>query len=230
MPTSPPTLTPLPAVPDRADRATFSARATTFFDQLKNVTVAQWQAAMANVYDNASEAATSAGTATTQANAAVDARNAAQAALAAAQVVSGATLWVSGSYATGAVAWSPSNGQNYRRKSPGGSSPTDPANDPTNWYSLGALLGLTATVVSSNTAALAGRHYIATANCTLTLPTNPNTNDVVAVTAIGAAVTGVVVARGGQNINALAEDLNIDKPWLTAQLIYTGSANGWAIY
>lgn len=227
--TTPPTITDLPAVPDRADRATFSARATALFDMLKNTSVAEWRAAAANVYANAVDAFTSASTATEQAALAISAKNDAQTAQAAAQAVSGATQWVSGtSYALGAVVWSPSNGQNYRRKVAGAGT-TDPSLDPTNWYSMNSMQGLTSAVISTNTSALAGRHYVATANCTVTLPASPTVNDVVAVTALGAGVTALVVARNGQPINALAEDLTIDKAWTTAQLIYTGAANGWVI-
>lgn len=67
MPTTPPTITALPAAPDRADRATFSTRATAIFDALKNLFVGEANALASNVFGNATEAATSATTATTKA-------------------------------------------------------------------------------------------------------------------------------------------------------------------
>lgn len=77
--TLPPSITALPAVPDRTDRTTFSARATAIFDALKNVFVGQIAAVASNVYDNAVDAhsnavasAGSADTATTQAGIATD--------------------------------------------------------------------------------------------------------------------------------------------------------------
>lgn len=55
-----------------------------------------------------------------------------------AAAVANATQWASGSYATGAAVWSPiasaaGTPAVYIRKAPGGASPTDPANDSTNW-------------------------------------------------------------------------------------------------
>lgn len=50
----------------------------------------------------------------------------------------GAAKWVSGtSYAEGDCAWSPINFLSYRRKIAGGGT-TDPANDTTNWASIGS--------------------------------------------------------------------------------------------
>lgn len=68
MPTAVPTLTAAPASPDRADRATFSARAIALDNWQKNQNVPEMTAALANVYANALEAFNSAATATTKAN------------------------------------------------------------------------------------------------------------------------------------------------------------------
>lgn len=68
MPTSPTPIDALPAAPDRADRATFSARATAMFDALKNAFVSQCNAIATNVFNNATEAATSATNAATSAS------------------------------------------------------------------------------------------------------------------------------------------------------------------
>lgn len=56
MPTTPPSITAAPAVPDRADRATFSVRATAAFDYIKNTFIAQIAAVATNCYNNAVEA------------------------------------------------------------------------------------------------------------------------------------------------------------------------------
>ena len=66
MPTSPPTLTAAPLSPDRADRATFSARAVALDDYTKNVQILELQASLNNVYANSVEAATAAATAIAQ--------------------------------------------------------------------------------------------------------------------------------------------------------------------
>ena len=54
--TPPPLITPSPAAPDRADRNTFSARATAWSDWLKNNAVSEIAAVAANVYNNAVDA------------------------------------------------------------------------------------------------------------------------------------------------------------------------------
>ena len=58
--TAPPSITPSPAAPDRADRTTFSARATAWSDWLKNSAVGQIAAVATNVYNNAVDAYNSA--------------------------------------------------------------------------------------------------------------------------------------------------------------------------
>ena len=60
MPTSPTTIAALPATPDRADRATFSARATALFDAIKATWQPQLQGVADVTYSNAVEAAASA--------------------------------------------------------------------------------------------------------------------------------------------------------------------------
>lgn len=66
--TVPPSITPSPVAPDRADRATFSPRATAWADWVKNHAVAEIAAVATNVYNNAVDAFSSATTATAQAD------------------------------------------------------------------------------------------------------------------------------------------------------------------
>ena len=72
-----------------------------------------------------------------------------------------ARQWASGSYAAGAAVWSPiatADGTPavYIRKEPGGASPTDPANDPTNWVkyvpsnTMGGAVYTTSTTLTSS--------------------------------------------------------------------------------
>lgn len=70
--TVPPSITPSPVAPDRADRATFSPRATAWADWVKNHAVAEIAAVATNVYNNAVDAFNSATTALGSANAASD--------------------------------------------------------------------------------------------------------------------------------------------------------------
>jgi len=83
MPTTPPTITPLPDPPDPNDRSTFNARAYPW--SVAQQTLATEQGAVAtNVYNNAVDAASSATTATTQAGIATTQASAAAASAASA--------------------------------------------------------------------------------------------------------------------------------------------------
>lgn len=66
---------------------------------------------------------------------------------------------------------------------------------------------------------------------TLTLPANPRTGD--RVNLIDAAgqcgTTKAIIARNGNKIANLAEDLDFDIKNASLELIYTGSAYGWSI-
>lgn len=75
MPTAAPTLTAAPTSPDRADRATFAARAVALDDWTKNNQVPEMQALGDNVYANAVEAAAAAVTCTALTNVAAAAAN-----------------------------------------------------------------------------------------------------------------------------------------------------------
>ena len=87
---TPPSMTAAPTSPDRADRATFTARSIALDNWRKNQNVPESTALAANVFANATDAATSATTATTQAGLATT-NGAAQVVLAAAQVNLAAT-------------------------------------------------------------------------------------------------------------------------------------------
>ena len=66
---------------------------------------------------------------------------------------------------------------------------------------------------------------------TLTLPANPRSGDRINV--IDAAgqcgTTKAIIARNGNKIANLAEDLDFDIRNASLELIYTGSAYGWSI-
>lgn len=137
MPTTPPSITALPAPPDPNDRATYNARAYPW--SVAQQTLATEVAAVAdNVFDNATEAAAAAALAVPAA--------------AAAEAASNAALWVSGTtYAAGDVVWSPINALSYRRKSAGAGT-TDPSADSANWASLaGGVPSLLRSARTSNT-------------------------------------------------------------------------------
>ena len=122
--TPPPGYTPPPAdLPQRGIRATFSALMDTWITWF-SVTVLPQVAALANnVYLNTVLAFDSANTASAQAAAAVAAVD--------------ALPWAAGTYAAGAVRYSPADGRTYRCYV-GVTGSTDPANDRPHWVCISA--------------------------------------------------------------------------------------------
>lgn len=137
--TAPPSITPSPSTPDRADRTTFSSRATAFADWLKIHAVSEIAAVATNVYNNAIDAYNSAtdalGSKTAAANSATSAANSATAA----SVISGASAWVNGNtYAQNACVVSQVTFQTYRKKTASSVTTIEPSIDSVNWAVLGS--------------------------------------------------------------------------------------------
>jgi hypothetical protein len=132
MPTSPTPIAALPTPPSRDDPANFATRGDAFLAALPTFR-SETNAVATNVYNNAVEVSSNASTVSSNTTLAVNSANAAAGS-------AGATLWVSGTtYALGAVVWSPSNGQIYRRIV-GGAGTTDPSADSTNWTNVMAFV------------------------------------------------------------------------------------------
>lgn len=137
--TAPPSITPSPSTPDRADRTTFSSRATALADWLKIHAVSEIAAVATNVYNNAIDAYNSAtdalGSKTAAANSATSAANSATVA----SVIAGASAWVNGNtYGLNACAISQVTFQTYRKKTASSVTIIDPALDNVQWVLLGA--------------------------------------------------------------------------------------------
>lgn len=64
---------------------------------------------------------------------------------------------------------------------------------------------------------------------TLTLPASPLVNDMIQIIDVGnvAATNKITVARNGQKIAGLSEDLTIDLSGSVTSLIFTGGTYGW---
>lgn len=79
-------------------------------------------------------------------------------------------------------------------------------------------------------AATAGQHIVCTnaGAVTVTLPASPTAGQTVWVT-VGNGRTDNVIARNGQNIMGLAEDMTVDNPNATVQLRYINSTLGWRL-
>lgn len=87
----------------------------------------------------------------------------------------------------------------------------------------------TMNLVSGTTqTAVANNHYVLTnaAATTVTLPASPAAGDVVWVT-VGNGRVDNVVARNGQNINSLAENMTLDNAYAGIQLRYADATRGW---
>lgn len=218
-------ITPLPDPPSRSDPATFSSKADAFLGALPDFGT-EANALAADVNADEIAAAASASAAAASALQAGQERALAEQAANAASEAANAAKWVSGTtYAEGDVVWSPTNFLLYRRKVAGAGT-TDPAADQTNWALIGAPLSAPQQIISANTAAQTGVHYIFTAALTLTLPATPANRDTVQISNLSGSIA-CVVARNGANIMGLAEDLTIDAKFVPITLYYTDATRGW---
>lgn len=213
MATAPPTITAPPAAPSRTSPSTFAALADAWVAWLESE-AADIGTAATRTYDNAVEAYASAVAAANSATTAAS--------------VAGATLWVSGtSYSIGDMRKSPANGLVYRRITSGAGT-TDPSADATNW-ALGVAIAPQLVVVSGTSqTAQASAHYVLTnaAATTVTLPASPSVGDTVWVT-VANGRSDNVIARNGNNIMGLGENLTLNDPYITARLRYVNASKGW---
>lgn len=88
---------------------------------------------------------------------------------------------------------------------------------------MNVVTGTTQTAVASN-------QYVLTnaAATTVTLPASPAAGDTVYITVLNRLTTNVV-ARNGQNIQGLAENLTLDAPYASAQLRFSDATRGWVL-
>lgn len=82
-------------------------------------------------------------------------------------------------------------------------------------------------IISINTTALAGNTYVMTAALTLTLPATPTAGQNVQFENMSGA--NCTVARNGEKIMGLLEDLTLDVNNTTAKLIYKDATTGWIV-
>ena len=86
----------------------------------------------------------------------------------------------------------------------------------------------TTTTAISKTLVNRERCTVTAAGLTITLPASPSAGSEVAVTVV-AAITNTIIARNGQNIMSLAEDLTINRGDVTVTLYYVDATRGWRI-
>ena len=80
---------------------------------------------------------------------------------------------------------------------------------------------------NGTTASKNNLYYIANAGVTITLPSSPDSGDVVYIA--HGAFTNTVIARGGKNVMGAASDLTVDVANMGLTLAYTTAARGWAL-
>ena len=90
---------------------------------------------------------------------------------------------------------------------------------------------VTRTVATTYSAVVNDRIICTTGGFTITLPGSPTENDSIQIIdATGVfASSNVTVARNGQKIQNLAEDLTLNVNNASITLIYSGSTYGWLI-
>ena len=93
---------------------------------------------------------------------------------------------------------------------------------------LGGDTKYTVSVIGTNTSAANDTLYILTASLTLTLPASPSAGDKIGVSNMSGTTTPTI-ARNGNNIAGLAEDLTLDVDNLGIQLVYSGATKGWIL-
>ena len=225
---SPPTLTDLPATPNKQDQGTFNARVVALFDQLKNTTIAEWRAAMIWMNGAAADAATSAATASTQAsNAAGSAVNAQTAA----SVALGASNF-KGQWSTLAGALNqPACVKHVGRfwlllNNLADVTTSTPSDANADWASMDAGTAPSA-VITSDTPAVVGVRYRIAAACVLTIPaTGIKRGDFIGW-ALMDGVTGAAVDFGARKCQGRDVGLmSLDIPRDARSLYYEDTARG----
>jgi hypothetical protein len=84
----------------------------------------------------------------------------------------------------------------------------------------------TVNIISTNTNAVSYNTYVITADLTLTLPTAPSAGDRVGFSNRSETITPVI-ARNGENIMGVAEDLILDNVNAFGTLVYADTTRGW---
>lgn len=87
--------------------------------------------------------------------------------------------------------------------------------------------GLSVTVISTNTTTASGGTYVLTASLTVTLPATPTAGALVNIIN-RSGVNTCILARNGQNLMGLAEDMTLDSSG-SLELVFSDSTRGWVL-
>lgn len=225
------TISALPPAPQPTDDvSTFNAKAFALMAALAQF-VSETNTVAGETNTASGTATAGASTATTKAAEANASAIAAQANALAAAASVGAALWSAGSYATGNPAVSPSTLLMYRRKAPGGASPTDPALDPANWALaiIAAPLYRTETSASAN-AEVNVDHALRYAGAQeLVMPASPAVGDIFWYRVENERSDNYFTTGGAKVNGKVMATLVIDDPFAAGCCRYTGSSYGWSV-
>jgi hypothetical protein len=223
-------ISPLPTPPSRDDPANFAARGDAFLASLPTFQ-SEANDTADDVNADAATAAAAAASAVSSATSAADSAAAALTSQLTAAQSAGAPAWVTGTtYAIGDVVWSTVNGRIYRRTT-NGAGTTDPASDAANWLAVGFASPTLVVVTGTTVMTQPGFKYRLTnvSASTATLPASPSQGDLMWIEP-GNGRNDNVVARNGNNIMGLTEDMTIGDPDETVVLEFEGGSRGWRLY
>ena len=103
-----------------------------------------------------------------------------------------------------------------------------PSAPPTWSTPTAAAAGNTVSVISTNTTAVDKTIYVMIGSLTLTLPLNPTAGNIVYFSNRSNTTT-VTIARNGQNIMGLAQDMTIDIAQGMGSLVFADATRGWVL-
>lgn len=92
----------------------------------------------------------------------------------------------------------------------------------------GSAVGGLVSLISTSTTAVVGKTYVLAASLTLTLPTSPAAGSMVSFSNRSGTTTAVI-ARNGQNIMGLAQNLTIDSLNAGGTLVFADATRGWVL-
>lgn len=224
------TIDALPTPPQPADGVVdFNNKMFAFLAAMVTF-VTQTNAAASAVDSDAVAAAASEAASAASAASALASQLASAASASASAASAGATAWVSGAtYAIGDRRWSLVNQRVYARLTVGAGT-TDPSADATNWRFVAGQRPVYRQVTGTTSTATVGE-WLGLANVaatTITAPPSPAVGDEFWTSPENGLTTNKI-ARNGQLIMGIAEDLNIGNASETVKLIFVGGATGWRL-